>query len=180
MLASESFDKNNIDRKVEHVELVFVIEMACKTKTTLMRAQCKKSKERECKEGTDNEDGVRSRKAKNGEMGEKKEKDVVQREGNIVKKSIEKDLKRGARALKEIKKYQTSTDLLIRRFPFQWVVREIAQSIPADLRFQSSAIMVLQEVGEAFLVGLFEQSNLCTIHAESDSDAKGYTVGEVN
>ena len=38
MLASESFDKNNIGRRVEHVEL-FVIEMACKTKTTLMRAQ---------------------------------------------------------------------------------------------------------------------------------------------
>ena len=69
------------------------------------------------------------------------------------------------KALKEIKKYQPSTELLIRRLPFQRVVREVAQNIRSDLRFQSVAIMALQEAGETFLVGLFEQVNLCTIHA---------------
>ena len=56
--------------------------------------------------------------------------------------------------------------MLIRRLPFQRVVREIAQTIRADLRFQSMAIIALQEMGEAFLLGLLEQSNLCVIHAK--------------
>ena len=73
---------------------------------------------------------------------------------------------RGLKALKEIKKYQMSTKTLIRKLPFQWVVREIAQGIRADLHFQSTAIMALQDAGEAFLVGLLEQGNLCTIHAK--------------
>ena len=77
-----------------------------------------------------------------------------------------KGVGRGLKALKEIKKYQSSTDILIRRLPFQRVVREIAQMIRTDLRFQSTAIMNLQEVEEAFLVGLLEQSNLCTIHVK--------------
>ena len=59
-------------------------------------------------------------------------------------------MKRGMKALKEIRRYQTSTDLLIRRLPFQRVVREISQNIRTDLRFQSMAIMVLQKAGEAF------------------------------
>ena len=45
-------------------------------------------------------------------------------------------------------------------------MRKIAQTIRTDLRFQSVAIKALQEVGEAFLVGLLEQSNLCAIHAK--------------
>ena len=55
-------------------------------------------------------------------------------------------------------------DLLIRRLPFQRVVREIAQNIRTDLQFQSMAIMTLQEAGQAFLVGLLEQSNLHVVH----------------
>ena len=58
-----------------------------------------------------------------------------------------KGVRRGLKALKEIKKYQSSTDVLIRRLLFQRVVKEIAQMIRTDLRFQSTAIMVLQEVG---------------------------------
>ena len=46
------------------------------------------------------------------------------------------------------------------------MVREIAQGFRADVRFQSAAIMVLQEAGEAFLMGLLEQANSCTIHAK--------------
>ena len=67
-------------------------------------------------------------------------------------------------ALKEIKKYQTSTELLIRRLQFQRLVREIVQGMRPNLRFQSIAVKALQEAGEAFLVGLLEQANLCAVH----------------
>uniref|UniRef100_A0A1B0GQ04 Core Histone H2A/H2B/H3 domain-containing protein n=1 Tax=Phlebotomus papatasi TaxID=29031 RepID=A0A1B0GQ04_PHLPP len=50
--------------------------------------------------------------------------------------------------------------------PFQRLVREIAQDFKTDLRFQSSAVMALQEASEAYLVGLFEDTNLCAIHAK--------------
>ena len=64
-------------------------------------------------------------------------------------------MRRGLKALKEIKKYQSGTKLLI-RLPFQRLIREIAQGIRADLRFQSKVIKVLKEAGETFLVGLLE------------------------
>jgi histone H3/H4 len=66
----------------------------------------------------------------------------------------------------EIRKYQKSTELLIRKLPFQRLVREIAQDYKTDLRFQSSAVMALQEAAESYLVGLFEDTNLCAIHAK--------------
>ncbi|KAG5541791.1 hypothetical protein RHGRI_021582 [Rhododendron griersonianum] len=72
----------------------------------------------------------------------------------------------GTVALREIRKYQKSTDLLIRKLPFQRLVREIAQDFKADLRFQSHAVLALQEAAEAYLVGLFEDTNLCAIHAK--------------
>jgi histone H3 len=61
----------------------------------------------------------------------------------------------GTVALREIRKYQKSTELLIRKLPFQRLVR-----------FQSSAVLALQEASEAYLVGLFEDTNLCAIHAK--------------
>ena len=61
----------------------------------------------------------------------------------------------------KILRYQKSTELLIRKLPFQRLVREIAQDFKTDLRFQSSAVMTLQEASEAYLVGLFEDTNLC-------------------
>ena len=77
--------------------------------------------------------------------------------------------------LGEIKHFQKLTQLLIRKLPFQRVVREIAQSAVDDMghteffrpgiKFQSSAIMALQEASEDYLVGLFEDTNLCAIHA---------------
>jgi histone H3 len=73
--------------------------------------------------------------------------------------------KPGTVALREIRKYQKSTDLLIRKLPFQPLIWEIAQVFRTDLRFQSSAIAALQEASEAYLVGLFEDTNLCAIHA---------------
>ena len=71
----------------------------------------------------------------------------------------------GTVALREIRRYQKGTDLLLKKAPFQRLVREVAQDFKTDLRFQSSAVMALQEASEAFLIGLFEDTNLCAIHA---------------
>ena len=62
--------------------------------------------------------------------------------------------------------HQKSTELLMRKLPFQRLVREIAQDFKTDLRFQGSAVLALQEAAEAYLVGLFEDTNLCAIHAK--------------
>ncbi len=72
----------------------------------------------------------------------------------------------GTVALREIRNYQKSTELLIRKLPFQRLVREVAQDYKCDLRFQSAAILALQEAAEAYLVGLMEDTNLCAIHAK--------------
>jgi len=75
----------------------------------------------------------------------------------------------GTVALREIKQYQRSTELLIRKLPFQRLVKEIMQEIRSPqemLRIQSSAIAALQEASEAYLVALFEDTNLCALHAK--------------
>ena len=72
----------------------------------------------------------------------------------------------GTLALREIRHYQKKTNLLIKRAPFARLVREIAQSFMQELRFLNSAIGALQEAAEAYLVGLFEDTNLCAIHAK--------------
>ena len=79
--------------------------------------------------------------------------------------------KPGTIALREIRRYQQSTDLLLLKLPFARLVREISQyllppSVGAELRWQSQAIQALQEASEAFLVHLFEDTNLCAIHAK--------------
>jgi histone H3 len=75
----------------------------------------------------------------------------------------------GAAALKEIRKYQKGANLLIPKQPFQRLVKEVAGKFPTEdggaWRFQSSAIKALQEAAEAYLVSLFEDANLCAIHA---------------
>mmetsp|Transcript_7650 Transcript_7650/g.18478 ORF Transcript_7650/g.18478 Transcript_7650/m.18478 type:complete len:151 (+) Transcript_7650:389-841(+) len=73
----------------------------------------------------------------------------------------------GERALQEIRQYQKSTDLLIRRLPFARLVREIQQGLSRQAySWQASAILALQEAAEAHLVGLFEDCNLCAVHAK--------------
>ena len=72
----------------------------------------------------------------------------------------------GTRALRDIRRYQKSTDLLIKKLPFQRLVREIAGDFKCDLRFRRDSILALQEAAEAFLVALFEDTNLCAIHAK--------------
>ena len=68
-------------------------------------------------------------------------------------------------ALREIRRYQKSSELLMQWMPFQRLVKEIVQAHNPYLRFQSGAILALQESAEAYLVGLLEDSNLCAIHA---------------
>ncbi len=81
----------------------------------------------------------------------------------------------GTVALREIRRYQKSTDLLIRKAPFMRLVREITQNLIDDnlvkimgsvVRYQGTALWALQEASEAYLVGLFEDTNLCAIHAK--------------
>ena len=79
--------------------------------------------------------------------------------------------KPGVRALKEIRQYQRSYDLLIRKLPFARLVREVAidllpTTVGPELRWQSHAIQALQEAAEAYLVHLFEDTNLCALHAK--------------
>ena len=72
----------------------------------------------------------------------------------------------GTVALREIRRYQKSTDLMIRKLPFERLVKEIAQDFKADMRFTGSAVLAFQESAEAYLVQLFEDTNLCAIHAK--------------
>jgi histone H3 len=73
----------------------------------------------------------------------------------------------GTVALREIRQYQKSTDLLIRKLPFNRLVRELAQEhYHGALRFQSAAILALQESAESYLTSLFEDANLLCIHAK--------------
>ncbi|KAF9733931.1 histone H3-like centromeric protein hH3v [Paraphaeosphaeria minitans] len=77
--------------------------------------------------------------------------------------------KPGTVALKEIRKYQKSTELLLMKAPFQRLVREICQNVTTEdgpNRWQSQAVAALQEATEAFLVSLFHDANLCAIHAK--------------
>ena len=83
-------------------------------------------------------------------------------------------------ALCEIHCYQKSTELLIRRLPFQRLVREIAQDFKTDLQFAVQTMAALQEATEAYLVGLFEDANLCAIHTKSYYHAQGYPAGQAN
>ncbi|XP_022172971.1 histone H3.3-like [Myzus persicae] len=89
-----------------------------------------------------------------------------------VRKSCAPKVKRkyryrpGTIALREIRRYQNSTELLIRKLPFQRLVREITEQFAMDMRFQVSAVMAMHAASEAYLIGLLEDSNLCAIHAK--------------
>jgi len=72
----------------------------------------------------------------------------------------------GTAALREIRKYQKSTELLIRKLPFQRIVREIAQDLKPDCRFQTEALAALQEGAETFLTEHFDDTNLAALHAK--------------
>ncbi|KAL7445810.1 hypothetical protein ACHAXM_011381 [Skeletonema potamos] len=83
----------------------------------------------------------------------------------------------GTVALREIRRYQKSTDLIIRKAPFQRLVREVVQDLKCDLRFQSTAVSLyckvyVKEAAESYLVGLYEDANLCAIHAKRVDERK--------
>eukprot|EP00804_Cyclotella_cryptica_P000799 CCRYP_001053-RB/>CCRYP_001053-RB protein AED:0.13 eAED:-0.16 QI:0/-1/0/1/-1/0/1/0/189 len=71
----------------------------------------------------------------------------------------------GTVALREICKYQKSTDLLIRKLPFQRFLREVMQDFRGDMHYQATALAASQEASKAYLIGLLEDTNLCAIHA---------------
>ena len=71
----------------------------------------------------------------------------------------------GTVALREIKKYQKATNFMLAKAPFQRFIRAICDGIDGQLRFQSQALLALQEAAESYLTGLFEDANLCAIHA---------------
>merc|ERR1712037_354209 len=83
----------------------------------------------------------------------------------------------GTVALREIRRYQKSTELLLRKLPFQRLVREIAQDFKTDLRFQSSAVMALQEASEALGWIVRRYKLVCHPCQESDDHAKGHSAG---
>jgi histone H3 len=73
----------------------------------------------------------------------------------------------GTVALREIRRYQRSTELLIRKLPFQRLIREISQDFKdGPYHFQSSALCALQECAESYMINLFEDTNLCAIHGK--------------
>lgn len=72
----------------------------------------------------------------------------------------------GTVALREIRRFQRSTDTVIPKAAFQRLVREVAEQVKPDVRFQSTAVLALQEAAEAAMVTLFEDANLVTIHAK--------------
>ena len=97
-----------------------------------------------------------SRKASRGTL--------AKTQGGIKKKHR---FRPGTRALMEIRKYQRSTKLLIQRMPFRRLVAEVSNYLAAEpKRWRETALDALQEAAEAFIVGVFEDANLCAIHAK--------------
>lgn len=96
-------------------------------------------------------------------------KKAISKSGTKAKPTAERKKPRfrpGTVALREIKRYQKSTDMLIPRAPFQRLVRDICAGIDNDLRFASNALLALQEAAEAYTVGVLEDAGICAIHAK--------------
>ena len=125
--------------------MFLLMEMAHKTKRTLTSTELKKVKEENAKRV--------------------KRVEEIKRKEEEGKREARKS-RRGMNALKEIKKFQSSTDLLIQKLPFQRLVKELIQARQNNLKVQGLAVKALHEAGEIFLVGLLEQGNLCTICAK--------------
>ena len=97
------------------------------------------------------------------------DKRIVQNSKTHKKAKKRHRFKPGTVALREIRKYQWSTDLLIRKLPFQRLVREIAEEYSTgekSCKFTLSALLALQESSENYIVGFFEDTNLIAIHAK--------------
>lgn len=73
--------------------------------------------------------------------------------------------KPGSIALREIRKYQKSSNLLIKKRPFQRFLRQLV-TFDSQIRFQSAALVIFQEASENFLTGLLEDAYRCAVHAK--------------
>ena len=99
-------------------------------------------------------------------MGKSKQiKKTAPADGGMKERKARRN-KPGTVALREVKKYQKSVEMLLPRAPFQRLVRSICMDHDDSLRFQPNALVALQEASEAYIVGLFEDTNLCCIHAK--------------
>ena len=88
------------------------------------------------------------------------------RERKKLKPGDKRRARPGTRALQDIRRYQRSTDLLIKKAPFHRLVREISSEVCHKYRWQGTALLAMQEASEAFLVSVFEDANLCALHAK--------------
>ena len=93
---------------------------------------------------------------------EKAKKKTAPAEGGMKRKMR---FRPGTVAIREIKRYQKATTFMLARARFQRFIRAICEGIDGSLRFQSQALIALQEAAESYLTGLFEDANLCAIHA---------------
>jgi len=90
-----------------------------------------------------------------------------QKAARVPKKPVIKRRYRpGTVALRDIRKFQKSTELLIPKLPFQRLVREVAQNWTNSPRFTASAVSALHEASEAFIIEMFQDANLCAVHAK--------------
>ena len=99
--------------------------------------------------------------------GLKAKKHDKQTKADVSQQMKKKHLRPGQKALREIRHYQKNTDNVVRKLPFQRLVRELAKELSMeDLRFQSSALAALQECVEMYMINLFCDSQLCATHAK--------------
>jgi histone H3/H4 len=114
---------------------------------------------------------VRASAGKSGKRSKKRQRVTIPHAPRKSKKTgvpgVKKTLRwrPGTVALRDIKRYQNSVNMLLRRLPFQKLVREICQEWNSDTRWAASALLALQEATEGFMIKLFESMNLCAIHA---------------
>lgn len=105
-------------------------------------------------------------RTKQEEHGKHDKREKLERHDDGEKPSKSKRFRPGDKWRNEVRKYQRSTDLLIRRLPFARLVREITTSVNSkDFRWTVDAMQALQEATEAYIVGLMEDGVLCSIHA---------------
>ncbi len=113
-----------------------------------------------CKQGACRSTGG---KAPRLHLATKAAQEIAQRMGGVKKPHRYRP---GTGALRKIRNYQKSTKLLIRKAPFKCLVHKIAINFKLDLRMQSTAVLSFQEASEAYLICLFEDTNLCAMHGK--------------
>lgn len=110
---------------------------------------------------------LQGRQSRKGKKPLKKTADDADTGDEHASEKRRRRYKPGTLALKEIRKFQKSTDLLIRKAPFCRLVREISNEVsPEPFRYTAESLLAIQEATEDFLVHLFEDCNLCAIHAK--------------